>query len=80
MIGLRRFCNHLLPEGEKLEVISMKHSLQICGELFAGGEEVRGQEVPEGQQADEGGHQAPGEEEDLDQGRVREGTRRRLLT
>ena len=55
------------------EVIPIKYSLQICGELFAGGEKVRREEVPEGEEADEGGHQAPGEEEDLDQGRVREG-------
>ena len=43
-----------------------KHiGLQICGELCVGGHEVGGDEVPEGEQGDEGGQEGAREEEDL---------------
>ena len=38
---------------------------QICGELCVGGHEVGGDEVPEGEQGDEGGQEGAREEEDL---------------
>ena len=38
---------------------------QVCGELCVGGHEVGGDEVPEGEQGDEGGQEGAREEEDL---------------
>ena len=38
---------------------------QICGELSVGGDEVGGDEVPEGEEGDEGGQEGAREEEDL---------------
>ena len=41
---------------------------QICGELSVGGDEVGGDEVPEGEEGDEGGQQGAREQQDLVRG------------
>ena len=48
-------------------------SLQICGKLWIGGHEVGGDEVPEGEEGDEGGQQGAREQEDLVRGELHGG-------
>ena len=48
-------------------------SSQICGKLSVGGDEVGGDEVPEGEEGDEGGQQGAREQEDLVRGELHGG-------